>query len=66
MTHRFCLTGPHVRHSWQKECTDDDAIHYARLVAGEYGRDSTYDGAVIAVMDQDGNSVTTVPVLRRA
>ena len=65
MTHRFCIAGPHVRHSWQKECSALDAIHYAKLVAGEYGRDRTYDGAVIAVMDGDGNSVFSVPVVRK-
>ena len=62
MAFRFRLRGNGLRHSWEKECQQHEALQHAQQVAREYANDDLYYGSVIDVTDNEGNEVTVVPV----
>ena len=64
MLHRFRLRDKRLRHAWEKECSTEDAVAYARQVASEYARDDHYQGTCIVVTKDDETNVAVIPVAK--
>jgi len=61
----FRLVDKKLRHSWQKDCSAEEAAAHAKQVARELARDECYEETSIAVTDESGKDIATVPVPKR-